>query len=50
MKTEKRYYIKRVIIEEYQVFAINKKEAIIKCQDPHTVTVKSETVKLFKNQ
>lgn len=48
-KTKGKYYIvKRIIKEEYQVFAASKEEALRLVEDPYIVTIIKETIKLQK--
>lgn len=45
----KRYKIVRIIREEFEVSAQNKDEAKLNIENPHTVTVVRETIKLDKS-
>lgn len=48
MKKEKYYEVTRVMVYKFQVIAHSKEAALLLVQDPHTVTVKSEKIRVIK--
>lgn len=46
----KRWTVKRTVIELYQVEAPTRQQALSNVSDPYSVTVKSESAKLHKDQ
>lgn len=47
-KKQKTYAVIRIVKEEFEVVATSKKEAADNVENPHTITVVKETIKLQK--
>ena len=45
----KRWSVVRVVEEQYEIEATTKEEALFNLDDPHTITVKKETIKEVKD-
>lgn len=49
-EVNKRWIITRYIIEEFEIYAKNRKEAVENVDDPYSITVRKETCILQKDQ